>query len=35
VNIVTMSIAFVLTVITGIDYLVQARRLSRANQDAS
>jgi CDP-diacylglycerol--glycerol-3-phosphate 3-phosphatidyltransferase len=34
VNIVTMSIAFVLTVITGIDYLVQARRLSRANQDA-
>jgi CDP-diacylglycerol--glycerol-3-phosphate 3-phosphatidyltransferase len=35
VNIVTMSIAFVLTVITGIDYLVQARRLSRANQAAS
>jgi CDP-diacylglycerol--glycerol-3-phosphate 3-phosphatidyltransferase len=35
VNIVTMSIAFVLTVITGIDYLVQARRLSRANKAAS
>jgi CDP-diacylglycerol--glycerol-3-phosphate 3-phosphatidyltransferase len=35
VNIVTMSIAFVLTVITGIDYLVQARRLGRANRAAS
>jgi CDP-diacylglycerol--glycerol-3-phosphate 3-phosphatidyltransferase len=32
VNIVTMSIAFVLTVITGIDYLVQARRLSRSGR---
>ncbi|KJC63452.1 CDP-diacylglycerol--glycerol-3-phosphate 3-phosphatidyltransferase [Agreia bicolorata] len=32
VNIVTMSIAFILTVITGIDYLVQARRLSRAGK---
>lgn len=35
VNIVTMSIAFVLTVITGVDYLVQARRLSRAGRTAS
>jgi CDP-diacylglycerol--glycerol-3-phosphate 3-phosphatidyltransferase len=35
VNIVTMSIAFVLTVVTGIDYLVQARRLSAASRTAS
>ncbi|KQO05345.1 CDP-diacylglycerol--glycerol-3-phosphate 3-phosphatidyltransferase [Agreia sp. Leaf244] len=35
VNIITMSIAFVLTVITGIDYLVQARRLSRSARAAS
>ena len=35
VNIVTMSIAFVLTVITGIDYLVQAWRLGRAAKTAS
>ena len=35
VNIITMSIAFVLTVITGIDYLVQARRLSRTARAAS
>jgi CDP-diacylglycerol--glycerol-3-phosphate 3-phosphatidyltransferase len=35
VNIVTMSIAFVLTVVTGIDYLVQARRLSRVGTAAS
>ncbi|WP_374947698.1 CDP-diacylglycerol--glycerol-3-phosphate 3-phosphatidyltransferase [Agreia sp.] len=34
VNIITMSIAFVLTVVTGIDYLVQARRLSRAGRAA-
>jgi CDP-diacylglycerol--glycerol-3-phosphate 3-phosphatidyltransferase len=35
VNIVTMSIAFILTVITGIDYLVQAWRLSRAAKTVS
>ena len=35
VNIITMSIAFVLTVITGIDYLVQAHRLSRSARAAS
>jgi CDP-diacylglycerol--glycerol-3-phosphate 3-phosphatidyltransferase len=35
VNIVTMSIAFILTVITGIDYLVQAWRLSRAAKTGS
>jgi CDP-diacylglycerol--glycerol-3-phosphate 3-phosphatidyltransferase len=35
VNIVAMSVAFALTVVTGIDYLVQARRLSRANKATS
>ena len=35
VNIVTMSIAFVLTVVTGIDYLVQAWRLGRAAKPAA
>jgi CDP-diacylglycerol--glycerol-3-phosphate 3-phosphatidyltransferase len=35
VNIITMSIAVVLTVVTGIDYLVQARRLSRAGRTGS
>ncbi|KQR24668.1 CDP-diacylglycerol--glycerol-3-phosphate 3-phosphatidyltransferase [Agreia sp. Leaf335] len=35
VNIVTMSIAFVLTVVTGIDYLVQAWRLGRAAKSAA
>jgi CDP-diacylglycerol---glycerol-3-phosphate 3-phosphatidyltransferase len=30
VNIITMSIAFILTVLTGIDYLVQAWRKNRA-----
>ena len=34
-NIVTMSIAFVLTVVTGIDYLVQAWRLGRAAKPAA
>jgi CDP-diacylglycerol--glycerol-3-phosphate 3-phosphatidyltransferase len=35
INIITMSIAVVLTVVTGIDYLVQARRLSRAGRTGS
>jgi CDP-diacylglycerol--glycerol-3-phosphate 3-phosphatidyltransferase len=34
VNAITMSIAFVLTVVTGIDYLVQARRLGRSARTA-
>jgi CDP-diacylglycerol--glycerol-3-phosphate 3-phosphatidyltransferase len=34
VNTIAMGIAFVLTVVTGIDYLVQARRLGRSSRIA-